>query len=173
MRLWPLPLILLLAACDSEEAPPFVNNAQPEATAPIVTRGDDAEEPLVTPQSPPVPRETADHRPESPPPPIAPRSKIDQYRAIGTEPFWSVTITGSTALLDRPDRSPLRYDVTRNSNDRAVRYLGDGFAMTLTPGPCSDGMSDSIWSDQVAVAFGEGTLKGCGGARDDDGDPAL
>jgi uncharacterized membrane protein len=52
-------------------------------------------------------------------------------------------------------------------DDRAIRYLGDGFAMTATEGPCSDGMSDAIWSDRVQIAFGEGTLKGCGGIRED------
>lgn len=38
--------------------------------------------------------------------------------------------------------------------------------MTVAPGPCSDGMSDAIWSDRVQIAFAEGTLKGCGGDRD-------
>jgi len=39
--------------------------------------------------------------------------------------------------------------------------------MTVAEGPCSDGMSDSIWSGRVQVAFAEGTLKGCGGHQDD------
>ncbi|MCI4590733.1 membrane-like protein [Sphingobium sp. BYY-5] len=91
------------------------------------------------------------------------------YRAIGTEPFWAVTVRGSVATLERPDKASVRFAVSRNDDGRAIRYLGDGFSMTLTEGPCSDGMSDTIWSDRVQVAFGEGTLKGCGGERDDGG----
>ncbi|GGA04478.1 hypothetical protein GCM10019071_38900 [Sphingobium fuliginis] len=95
----------------------------------------------------------------------------DGYRAIGTEPFWAVTVKGSTAVLERPDRAPVRYAISRNDDPRAVRFLGEGFSMTVTEGPCSDGMSDAVWSDRVAVAFGEGTLNGCGGLRDDQGEP--
>ncbi|WCP13646.1 hypothetical protein sphantq_02075 [Sphingobium sp. AntQ-1] len=115
--------------------------------------------PSATPPKPLVSRET--------PPP---RPAAADYRAIGTEPFWAVTIRGSTAILERPDQAPLRFSVQVDGDDKAVRYQGHGFAMMLTQGPCSDGMSDAIWSDRVQVAFGEGTLKGCGGARDEGDD---
>lgn len=90
-----------------------------------------------------------------------------RYRAIGTEPFWAVTIAGSTATLQRPDHPPAYFAVVKKEDDRAIRYNGDGFTLTVTEGPCSDGMSDAVWSDRVQVAFGGGTLKGCGGVRDD------
>ena len=48
-----------------------------------------------------------------------------------------------------------------------ANVLADGFSMTVTDGPCSDGMSDAHWADRVALSFGEGTLKGCGGVRED------
>ncbi|WP_197421576.1 hypothetical protein [Sphingobium sp. CCH11-B1] len=70
-------------------------------------------------------------------------------------------------MLERPDHPPLRFAIVQESNDRAIRYRGDGFTLTATQGPCSDGMSDAIWSDRVQIAFGEGTLKGCGGVRED------
>lgn len=54
----------------------------------------------------------------------------------------------------------------RASEKRTMRYVGDGFAMTISQGPCSDGMNDALWSDRVAVAFADGVLKGCGGERD-------
>lgn len=100
------------------------------------------------------------------PVPIPPSSE-SRYRAIGTEPFWSVLVKGSTATLERPDKTPIHYTISRDDDGRAVRYLGDGFTMTATEGPCSDGMSDAVWSDRVTLAFGEGTLKGCGGVRED------
>jgi uncharacterized membrane protein len=96
-----------------------------------------------------------------------PLSSETRYRALGTEPFWAVTVKGSTATLERPDKRPAHYAITRADDGRTVRYLGDGFSMIVTDGPCNDGMSDAHWADRVAVSFGEGTLKGCGGVRED------
>ncbi len=107
-----------------------------------------------------VPRGTA---PAPPPPPA--RSGIPAYRAIGTEPFWAVTVRGATAMLERPGVAAIPFTVMRDADG----YRGDGFAMTISQGPCSDGMSDALWSDRLAIAFGEGVLKGCGGAREDEG----
>ena len=97
----------------------------------------------------------------------APLSNETRYRALGTEPFWAVTVKGSVATLERPDKAERRYAVNRTDDGRVVRYLAEGFAMTVTDGPCSDGMSDAHWADSVALSFGEGTLKGCGGVRTD------
>lgn len=111
----------------------------------------------------------ADVRPPRPPQHVdtAPLSSESRYRALGTEPFWSVTVKGSVATLERPDKAPQHFSVSRTDDGRAVRYLADGFAMAVTEGPCSDGMSDAHWADSVALSFGEGTLKGCGGVRED------
>lgn len=160
-------LALLLGGCgDEPKEPQGDGTARPaaqSAMAPIdesnLTSGPiAAREPAPPVQPRPViSRETPTHRPV----PAAP------YRAIGTEPFWAVIVRGSTATLERPDHPPRRFSVREDVDDKAIRYQGDGFAMTLTPGPCSDGMSDAIWSDRVQVAFGDGVLKGCGGERDD------
>lgn len=91
------------------------------------------------------------------------------YRALGTEPFWSVTVRQGRATLERPDRPPLTVAVTVTEDIRALRYVGEGLTLMASPGPCSDGMSDALYADRVQVAFGEGTLKGCGGPRIDDG----
>lgn len=92
-----------------------------------------------------------------------------EYRGLGTEPFWSVTVHQGRATLQRPDRSPLTVAVTQTQDPRALRFVGEGLTMVVTPGPCSDGMSDAVYADRVQVAFGEGTFKGCGGPRVDDG----
>ncbi len=96
-----------------------------------------------------------------------PVKSAPDYRAIGTEPFWAVTVRGDAATLERPDHPPVRFTVARHVEERVIRYSGDGFAMTISDGPCSDGMSDALWRDRVAVAFGDGVLKGCGGERDE------
>lgn len=113
------------------------------------------------------------------PPSVAPAATPSQrgriqaealaYRALGTEPFWSVTVQQGRATLERPDRPPLTVAVTLTQDPRALRYIGEGLTLMVSPGPCSDGMSDALYADRVQVAFGEGTLKGCGGPRIDDG----
>ncbi|WP_375194593.1 membrane-like protein [Sphingobium sp.] len=161
-------MALTVTGCGSDTEVPAANIAQPDAPAPIAqpeNTGQGTENVSET-----VSRETGTEQTIPPPPPYRPAPDSaagDRYRAIGTEPFWAVTVKGSALTLERPDRAPVRYAVSRHDDKRAIRYLGEGFSMTVTEGPCSDGMSDSVWSDRVAVAFGEGTLTGCGGVRDD------
>lgn len=156
-----LPL-LLIGGCGREEPPANRTDSTPEVAAPI--NNSSANESVAAPPAPaPPPVEEAKPLVSRETPPRRPMPA--DYRAIGTEPFWAVTIRGSTALLERPDHRPLRYNVVHDGDDRAIRYIGEGFSLTATEGPCSDGMSDAIWSDRVQIAFGEGTLKGCGGDR--------
>ncbi|WP_311269961.1 membrane-like protein [Sphingobium sp. WCS2017Hpa-17] len=163
---WLLLPLLMIGGCGSEQPAANRTEATPDVVAPINNSvANESVAPLPAPMPPPVDeakplvsRETPLRRPT-----------LADYRAIGTEPFWAVTIRGSTAFLERPDHRPLRYSVVHDGDDRAVRYLGEGFTLTATQGPCSDGMSDAIWSDRVQIAFGEGTLKGCGGIREDEG----
>lgn len=160
---WLLLPLLLIGGCGREEPATNRTEATPEVAAPI--NNSRANESVASPAAPPpveakplVSRETPPHKPTP-----------ADYRAIGTEPFWAVMIRGSTALLERPDHRPLRYNVVQDGDDRAIRFLGEGFTLTATEGPCSDGMSDAIWSDRVQIAFEEGTLKGCGGIREEEG----
>lgn len=109
-------------------------------------------------------------QPKGAPPPAddrQPPASQESYRAIGTEPFWAVTIKGSSATLERPDKAATHFAIVREADGRAIRFLGAGFSMTVTEGPCSDGMSDALWSDRVSLSFGEGILKGCGGEREE------
>lgn len=162
---WALCLLPLIGGCggDGEST---ANRATPAANgavlapinnlADISAAPDNAAPPPVPASSKPLVSRETSPRPKPP----------ADYRAIGTEPFWAVTLHGATATLERPDKAPIRFAISHRDDGDAIRYRGEGFAMTLTPGPCSDGMSDAIWSDRVAVAFGDGTLKGCGGERD-------
>ncbi|MEA3541797.1 MAG: membrane-like protein [Pseudomonadota bacterium] len=166
-RAWIALMLALPAGCSEDPPPAVVNKTGADRPAEVVVtpiadetaKADSkSDRPTsVTPLAKPlVSRET------SPPPP-----ELAAYRAIGTEPFWAVTVRGDTATLERPDRAAVRYRVREEADAAALRFLGEGFSMTVSDGPCSDGMSDAIWSDRVQIAFGEGVLKGCGGARDE------
>lgn len=161
-------LIVFLGGC-GKGGQPVANETKPALTpqvaAPINNSAQADAAAAATPTPPPLPadepkplvsRGTSPHQTAAP-----------DYRAIGTEPFWAVTVRGSTATLERPDRPPIRYAIRQGDDDGALRMSGDGFTLTATEGPCSDGMSDAIWSDRVQIAFGEGTLKGCGGIREE------
>jgi uncharacterized membrane protein len=141
---------------------PIPANAAPQASVPIIRNESGEVEPVqASPQSV-TPAAALPQRRPTPP-------EATAYRALGTEPFWSVTVRQGRATLERPDRAPLTVAVTLTEDPRALRYVGEGLTLLVTPGPCSDGMSDALYADRTQLAFGEGTLKGCGGPRVDDG----
>lgn len=85
----------------------------------------------------------------------------------GTEPFWSLKITGAQALWTTPDNQPgTRLAVTRFAGNNGLGFSGtlDGKALTatLTPGNCSDGMSDRSFPYVATIALDGATLRGCG-----------
>ncbi|MBB3982197.1 putative membrane protein [Sphingobium fontiphilum] len=176
MRRRPCPLLAGLLLAASCAAQPADNAATADnATSPAdngviapVASGDIANAAVanaVAPQSPAA--RPVDSRQAAPSPRPA-RAPDPDYRAIGTEPFWAVTISGDHLRLTRPDHDPVeRRGLIRDDDGRTLRYQAADIAIIVTPGPCSDGMSDAVWSDRVQIAFAEGTLKGCGGDRDD------
>ncbi|WP_420143111.1 membrane-like protein [Sphingobium sp.] len=169
MKPWAILLIAtLVSGCgqgDSTE-----NHTQPNATANVSAPiNNSAVTPVANtpPPSPSIAMAAAEPKPLVSRETSPPRSSAPDYRAIGAEPFWGVTLRGRTITLERPDQPPLRYTIRDESDDRAIRFVGDGFALTATEGPCSDGMSEAVWSDRVQIAFADGVLKGCGGQQQD------
>lgn len=167
-RAWIALMLALPVGCGEDSPPAVVHKAGADrpveaVMTPIADEAAkaDSESDKSAPVTPP-PAKPLVSRETSPSPPEPPA-----YRAIGTEPFWAVTVRGDTATLERPDKAAVRYQVREEADAAALRFLGEGFSMTVSDGPCSDGMSDAIWSDRVQIAFGEGVLKGCGGARDE------
>jgi uncharacterized membrane protein len=86
---------------------------------------------------------------------------------IGTEPFWNLAITGEEGVWSTPENQPgTRIAVTRFAGNNGLGFSGtlDGKTLTatLTPGECSDGMSDRVFPYVATIALGEETLRGCG-----------
>jgi len=85
----------------------------------------------------------------------------------GTEPFWAIQIEGNEAIYSNPEHPEgLAFAVARFTGNNGLGLSGTLFAepvtITLTPGQCSDGMSDRTFPYVATVALGEETLRGCG-----------
>lgn len=99
------------------------------------------------------------------PPPAA---KSDEHVSmVGTEPFWNLAVTGDTAIWTTPDNQPgTSFAIKRFAGNGGLGFSGevDGkpVTATLTPGQCSDGMSDRAFPFVATIALGGETLKGCG-----------
>ena len=87
------------------------------------------------------------------------------YRALGTEPFWALAISGGqmtyTPMEGAAVGEPLPAQVPIANG---YRYDGALLSVVVTHATCSDGMSDLSYADTVAVTVGGETRNGCGGA---------
>ena len=92
---------------------------------------------------------------------------LQPVTAVGTEPFWDVTITGRSVDWSDPETEDRKGSVGKPKLSRgkavwAGEVEGHGaFTLTLTGGPCSDGMSDFTYPLTATVRTSELTLKGC------------
>ena len=95
----------------------------------------------------------------TPPPASAP------YRAIGTEPFWNLTIDARHLTFTQPDAQPIQQPTPRV----IVGIAGEIYQTPrinvniVTSHGCSDGMSDRVYPDRVQVTVDGRQFNGCGG----------
>jgi uncharacterized membrane protein len=88
-------------------------------------------------------------------------------RAIGTEPFWAVELTGSELVYsgaDRPEqRAPQNAPVVQGTMAvwESTTAAGNPLTVTLTATDCSDGMSNRTYPLTAMVKIGGETLMGC------------
>ena len=94
-------------------------------------------------------------------------SESETVTLLGTEPFWDFTIIGDSATYKSPENlDGSTFAVTRFAGNNGLGYSGelDGKAVQIavTPGTCSDGMSDRDYPYTATINWGESTLRGCG-----------
>jgi uncharacterized membrane protein len=100
--------------------------------------------------------------------PTAPAGPAATYRAIGTEPFWSVELNGREMVFTEANAPGVRIV---DAQPQAIH----GFAGDIYQGPrinlnivhgqrCSDGMSDRVYRDKVQVRVDDRSFEGCGDA---------
>lgn len=87
------------------------------------------------------------------------------YRALGTEPFWSVAVENGRMIYTDPEGRRIDVRAPAPSMTRfGRRYQSRRLTMIITPGhECSDGMSDRRYRDTVRVIVDGRRLDGCGG----------
>jgi len=86
---------------------------------------------------------------------------------LGNEPFWNLRVEGAAGLWTTPENQPgTAVTLTRFAGNGGLGFSGtlDGKALTatLTPGDCSDGMSDRRFPFVATIALGGETFEGCG-----------
>lgn len=97
--------------------------------------------------------------------PAAAQAQPHPYRALGTEPFWSLTIDRNRMRYQPADGQPV---TAKTPKARTIaggkHYQTRTITVSITHARCSDGMSDRIYPDTVTVRIGKLVRKGCGGA---------
>lgn len=94
----------------------------------------------------------------------------EQFTALGTEPFWAAKVDGGVLLYQTPeDQAGQRVAVTRRVLGLRTEFSGTlgGAPLNLNvgTGPCSDGMSDTVYSHSAGLRIGAQELRGCAKAR--------
>lgn len=86
------------------------------------------------------------------------------YKAVGTEPGWSLTVraarmdyAGDYGEVNIAEPTPPDFRAGHGT------YRSGRLQVTISPGPCSDGMSDLTYRQTVRVAADGKTVSGCGG----------
>lgn len=86
------------------------------------------------------------------------------YKALGTEPFWSLTITQRTMTFEAPGRRAVAVSTPRVINGVAGEiYKTRRINVNIVHKRCSDGMSDRTYPDTVQVTVDGRRYQGCGG----------
>ena len=85
----------------------------------------------------------------------------------GTEPFWGGEAAGDSLTYKTPENPegttiPVERFAGRGGLSLSGMLDGARFDMTVTPGECSDGMSDRTYPYTVTLAIGQQTRLGCG-----------
>lgn len=86
------------------------------------------------------------------------------YHALGTEPFWSLSIDERQITFSAPEQQP----ISQPTPKVIVAFAGEIYRtpridVNIVHAQCSDGMSDRVYPDKVQVTVDGRRFNGCGG----------
>jgi len=94
-------------------------------------------------------------------------ARDEVIRFTGTEPFWGGRVEGTMLTYSTPENiDGETFTVKRFAGNHGLGVSGTlgsaAFDMTVTPGKCSDGMSDRVYPFTVTLSIGGELREGCG-----------
>lgn len=100
--------------------------------------------------------------------PTAPAGPTATYRALGTEPFWSLELNGREMVFTEANAPGVRIAEPQPQPIHGFAgdiYQGRRINLNIVHGQrCSDGMSDRVYRDKVQVRVDNRSFEGCGNA---------
>ncbi|NJC05908.1 putative membrane protein [Sphingomonas kaistensis] len=100
--------------------------------------------------------------------PTAPTGPTTTYRALGTEPFWSLELNGREMVFTEANAPGVRIVDAQPQPIHGFAgdiYRGRRINLNIVHGQrCSDGMSDRVYRDKVQVRVDNRSFEGCGNA---------
>ena len=98
--------------------------------------------------------------------PFAGIARDEALRLTGTEPFWGGTVAGGKLTYTTPENTDgeqvaVERFAGRGGLSFSGTYRGEALDMMVTPGECSDGMSDRAYPFVVTLRLGKEERYGC------------
>lgn len=148
IRTIPLIAMLLAAGCGQPADRLSDEDATAEQTPAVVDEANESDEPL------PAPSALPDVEVAGP----------VLYKAVGNEPGWSLTVhaarmdyVGDYGEVNIAEPTPPDFRAAHGT------YRSGKLRVTISAGPCSDGMSDLVYRQTVRLTADGRTVSGCGG----------
>jgi len=90
----------------------------------------------------------------------------ETYRALGTEPFWSLKIGAREMVFTEANAPGVR--IVQPTPKPIVGFAGEIYQtprlrVNIVHMRCSDGMSDRVYPDRVQLGVDSRSFEGCGG----------
>ena len=96
---------------------------------------------------------------------IAAQAPGEPYLALGTEPFWSLSIERDRMTFDVNDEPPVTVvRPARETVANGYRYRTPRMVVDIVRVDCNDGMTDRTFEHEVTVRLDGRRFEGCGGA---------
>ena len=97
----------------------------------------------------------------------APAAAAKPYSVIGTEPFWGLSIEPKTITFDLMDHPKVRQPTPkpRKTKFGRISWTRRISVAIISDQPCSDGMTEYVYRDDVTVTVDGKKYLGCGGPR--------